>query len=456
MPKNTTEYRCSNCGFVSSKWLGKCPECSSWNSFVEQDKISSKTALEKKNLSVGNSSTGQVESLETAWNNAEKVGQKRLFGFSTTLLNDFWGGGIVAGSLTLLAGEPGLGKSTFALQLLRALNNDSINLLYITAEESVNELARRAKRLKIPGNILCLQANNFEQIERSLNNVKPDLVILDSIQTIYSNDISSNPGSITQVSTLTNQFLGISKSQNIAIVLIGHVNKEGQIAGPKTLEHMVDSVLLLESADSPLYRTLTFSKHRFGTTNNLLLLKMEGEGLSIVADPSLALIENLEVGTGICYGIAMEKNQPFVVEVQALVSSSGGKGSFGRRESIGLKNSKLNIILAIAEKYLDLDFKDRDVYIQLSGVPKNLVDDSLDLAILLAILSSMRDKGVTDMLAMKSKKVTKINPKSVFAGRLTFSGKLRAATSLDMRQNTAKKLGFEFNPAIEIGEIRGV
>jgi DNA repair protein RadA/Sms len=263
-----------------------------------------------------------------------------------------------------------------------------MKLLYITAEESLSELARRSQRLGIPNDIMVVQSNNFEHISEILIETKPNLVIIDSIQTIFSDQLSSSPGSVAQVSFLAAQFLAISKNYNISIILIGHVTKEGQIAGPKTLEHLVDSVVLLESSQNNNYRTLTFSKHRYGSTNQQLLLKMEVNGLQIVTDPSLALLENLETGVGVCYGIAMDKNLPLVVEIQALISNVNGNTGFGRREVLGLKLGKLNTILAIMEKYFDLELKNREVYVQISGLSKILTDDSLDLAILLALLSS--------------------------------------------------------------------
>lgn len=470
MSSSKTQYRCSECSYLSTKWMGKCPNCNAWNSMEEELKMNLKNALEQKNFSVsGQTLSTKINSFKEILDSKDTIKQSVVYPFSASPLNEFWSKGIASGSMTLLAGEPGLGKSTFSLQILRAIYNGSegkLKLLYITAEESSSELAKRAKRLDIPDGILCLQANNFNQIEKTLLNEKPNLVIIDSIQTVYNSEINSNPGSISQVSTLTNQFLAIAKSQNIAIILVGHVTKEGQIAGPKTLEHMVDSVLLLEASESSKYRTLSFSKHRFGTTDNLLLLKMEQEGLAIVTDPSLALLENLEMGIGICYGLAMDKNQPFVVEVQALISDSNNNS--GKREAIGIKNSKLNIILAIAEKYLDLDCRGRDVYIQISGLPKNVTDDSLDLPILLAIISSLQGVHVPNILdtwnqKSKNSSVSQANNiqlnetkkiiKQTFAGRLTFSGTLRNATNSELRQKTSKKLGFDYNPKIKIGNL---
>lgn len=350
-----------------------------------------------------------------------------------------------------MAGEPGLGKSTLSLQLLRALkaNNKNIKLLCITAEESTFELARRSERLKIPKEILVVQSNNFEQIQKLLERENPHVVIIDSIQTVSSSNIASSPGSVSQVSTLTNNFLAIAKARNISIILIGHVTKGGDIAGPKTLEHMVDSVLLMQSEENQHYRTLTFSKHRFGTTSAMLLMKMESSGLEIVTDPSLALLENLETGVGVCYGISLDKDLPLVVEVQALVGNENySEKSFGRREALGIKNNKLNTILAICEKYLGISLRNQDVFVQVTGLPKNAVDDSLDLPILLAILSSLNNKSLSQLM--------KTDDKLAFAGRLTLSGKIRKATHSESREKTAKKLKFEYNKKIEPGDLQEI
>jgi DNA repair protein RadA/Sms len=443
------EYVCRECGYVNSKWLGKCPDCKNWNTFEE--KIQEK----KKNgfpVSLTKSVNNHSKSIYKIIEESGQAGKQQIYNFSTEILNQFWGQGLVAGSLTLLAGEPGLGKSTLGLQLLRALvksKNGNLKFLYVTAEETSLELARRSQRLEIPDEILILQSSNFEKIVEVIKFDKPDILVIDSIQTIYSEEIGSAVGSVSQVSTLTNRFLSLSKTLNLSIILIGHVTKEGQIAGPKTLEHMVDSVLLLESTENSKYRTLSFSKNRFGSADEILLLKMEENGLQIISDPSLALLENIETGIGICYGLGMNKNLPFVTEIQALVSTSNSEQNyFGKREALGLSNSKLNTILAIAEKYLKIRLKSADVYVQLTGIAKNIQDDSLDLPIIIAILSSLNNQTIDQFLNIETKK------KAIFAGRLTLSGKLRKPTNLELRQTTAKKLGFEYNPGVAQGDLK--
>jgi DNA repair protein RadA/Sms len=455
--KLKTEYICSNCSYTQPKWIGKCPNCDSWNSFFEQTVNIGKPIDDKPRptlISEGGSAL-IPKNIDQVLDEIKSEKAPRVYEFSSQFLNKFWGGGLVAGGLTLLAGEPGLGKSTLSLQLLRALrgHNKNLVLLYITAEESSFELARRSERLKIPKDILVVQSNNFEQIETLLKSTKPDVVIIDSIQTVSSSGIAGSPGSISQVASLTNNFLAISKALNISIILVGHVTKEGQIAGPKTLEHMVDSVLMIQSEDNQHFRTLTFSKHRFGTTSNLLLMKMETTGLEIVTDPSLALLENLEIGVGVVYGLAMDKNLALVVEIQALVGNENySEKSFGRREALGVKTSKLNTILAIIEKYLGISLKNQDVYLQLTGLPKNTVDESLDLPIMLAILSSLKNKNISDLFGLKQDK----NQKLGFAGRLTLSGKIRQATHSQNRLETAQKLKFNYNAKIEAGNIQSV
>jgi DNA repair protein RadA/Sms len=469
MSKNQTiNFVCTECGYDSAKWYGKCPNCGAWDTIKEfkEKKLSNGGSIPHKTFSLPTEFQGPITIDEVLIALADRP-EKRYFEFSADLLNSFFGGqGLVAGSFVLLAGEPGLGKSTFALQLLRSLYNQDRKLMYVTAEESVFELARRSERLGIPKQILLLQNNSWESIAETLILSQPQVLILDSVQTMFSNEITSSPGSIAQVSLIATKILTLAKSLNIAVILVGHVTKDGSIAGPKTLEHLVDSVLMIERAQNSGYRTLMFSKHRYGNTDRQLLLKMEEKGLEIITNPSLALLENLEVGVGVCYGLAMEHSLPFVVEVQALVSKpSFGEdgGGYGRREAINLKQNKLNTILAVAEKYLGLSLRSRDVYIQLTGLAKNLQDDSLDLPILLAVLSSIRETEIESLLSLKdytkSKEITnknsKVIKKAVFAGRLTLSGVLRPPTNEKERKSSASQLKFDFNPNIEMGEIRG-
>ena len=455
-----TYFKCKSCGHEVIKWVGKCPSCQSWNSFEEKTQSLANPEAQHTNLNFSETSL-QIQTLQDLQDTVLTNYQRQVYTFEPKILNNFWGKGLVATSFTLLAGEPGLGKSTFALQLLRTLwkgfeqksktsqtQAKNLKLLYITAEESVIELAHRSNRLGLPKQIQVLQANNFEQIIEVMTANKPDIAIIDSVQTIYSSKLNSNPGSVAQVSTIASQLLAFCKQTGVAIILIGHVTKDGQIAGPKTLEHLVDSVLILESTNSKNYRTLSFSKNRFGSTEGVLLLKMKEEGLQIVSDPSLALLENIEAGFGVCYGIGMDKDMPLIVEIQALVSKVGEAPVFGKREAIGFNQAKLNTILAIMDKYLGLSLKNYDVYVQMSGLPKKIQDDSLDLPILLAIYSSLTSKSLSQIFTGLAKDL-----KTVFAGRLTLSGKLRKSTNQDFRCQKAQKLGFEYNPQIKPGQL---
>lgn len=472
-----TSFKCSNCNYTSPKWLGKCPECSAWNSFVEikDEQVSTKAGhrIDISDLSNPSPAVGvkKLESIATVLDKISVSVDKRSYSFGNKEMDFFWGSdGLVAGSLTLLAGEPGLGKSTFCLQLLRSLRkgNSDTSLLYITAEESTFELARRSQRLKIPTDVLVLQANNLESICEMIESNRPQIVVLDSVQTVYSGKLDSNPGSVAQVSTIASTLLSLSKSLNISIVLVGHVTKDGQIAGPKTLEHLVDSVLVLEKSKNPIYRTLSFSKHRFGSIDNLILLKMEENGLNIVKDSSLALLENIENGVGVVYSMAMEKNLPLIVEVQALVNGSGfkpkgegdeggeSKAFFGRREVQGMPSPKLNTILAIMEKYLNINLKSYDIYVQIFGLPKSFYDDSLDFAVMLAILSSLNSLQIEFLYPKLIGKQLKLENKNLFAGRLTLSGNLRKPTNLEHRLKTAQKLGFTLNEELVYQDLKKV
>lgn len=444
MPKKS--YKCNNCNHLSANWLGKCPDCDKWETFEEvvvEKEIQSSTNISKNSGSVNG------DSIKDLLKKSRTEKNKLIFPFAAPALNHFWGGGINSGSYTLMAGEPGIGKSTLSLQLLRALENGNkgINLLYITAEESSTELARRAERLGIPDNIRILQANNYDQIEKALKSQKPNVVIIDSVQTIYTSDSNSAPGSTAQVSTLSHRFLAIAKSLDIAIVIVGHVTKDGSIAGPKTLEHMVDSVIIIEQSDNKNFRTLSFSKHRFGSIDNMLLMVMEEDGLHVVKDPSLALLENLEEGVGIVYSAASHLDLCVVAEIQALVSNlSPGESFKSARQAIGFSNSKLQAILAIGEKYLGLDLSGRDVFVQISGLPRGKYDDSLDFAVLLSIICSFKSTTINELLKTGDKK-------SLICARLSLSGNIRKPTNYDERVKTAKKLGFVFNPSIEYTDL---
>ena len=281
-----------------------------------------------------------------------------------------------------------------------------------------------------------MQGQNFE------------ILVVDSIQTIFTANLETAPGSVSQVTTLASHLLALSKNKNMAVLIIGHVTKEGQIAGPKTLEHLVDSVLILENANVGSFRSLRFSKHRYGPTTPTLLMNMGQTGLEIITNPSLALLGNTENGIGIAYGLALDGDLPLVVEIQALVTPAkmaGAGNFFGRREALGMKTAKLNTIVAICEKYLNLDLTGRDIYLQLSGWPNSNPDENLDLAIMIAILSSTFNFDV--------KKWFKTTNLPIFSGRLTLSGNIRQPTLIEVRQKTADGLKMNLNPEIKFTKI---
>lgn len=449
LPKSV--FVCSSCGFKIGKWVGKCPSCENWNTFVEET-ISTNPATGKKQPSIQNNQLTPLGSLYTKIDNVE---EQKIYNFEAKLLNQFWGGGLVPASLTLLAGEPGLGKSTLALQLVRSLllnpNNQNLNICYLTAEESALEIAKRAKRLSIPENLSILQTNSFEEMEVKLADQNIDILVVDSIQTIFTANLETAPGSVSQVTTLASHLLALSKNKNMAVLIIGHVTKEGQIAGPKTLEHLVDSVLILENANVGSYRSLRFSKHRYGPTTPTLLMNMGATGLEIITNPSLALLGNTESGIGIAYGLGLDGDLPLVVEIQALVTPAKAAGSgnfFGRREALGMKTAKLNTIVAICEKYLNLDLTGRDIYLQIAGWPNTSPDESLDLPIMIAILSSAFNLDV--------KKWFKSDQLPIFSGRLTLSGNIRQPTMIEIRQKSATGLKMNLNPEILFSKISDI
>jgi DNA repair protein RadA/Sms len=299
--------------------------------------------------------------------------------------------------------------------------------------------------LGIPGALNLLQTQKYEQIEQELIHSKPQLVVIDSIQTIYSGSMESSPGSVAQVTNIVTQLLAICKTERIALLIIGHVTKEGSIAGPRTLEHLVDTVLMMEKTQQDLL-TVSFNKYRFGSTEHILFLKMAETGLAIIQDASLLLLENLEDGVGIIYSIVRIKNQNVVVEVQALVSKNYGGAGF-QRQGIGITAAKLNSIVAIIRKYLQYDLDGTDIYVNIVGMPKGNWDESLDLAVALAILSSYLNRPIQELIHTSSK------ARPVFSGRVTLSGTIRPATALATRQKTASKLKLNYNPTIVDGPI---
>lgn len=417
-----TVYICSECQYKSPKWMGKCPSCGAWNSFVE-DVIEE----ENKPVSPRRALTARPGAHKaTAYRSLEMPSYIRT-ATGLSELDRVLGGGLVLGSVVLLAGEPGIGKSTLLLQISDILGSHR-RVLYISGEESEGQLKLRAERLGVRGeNLFILTETLIEKILEQIDSVKPDVVIVDSIQTVYSETIASTPGATTQVRETALAFINKAKTDNISVILVGHVNKEGTIAGPKLLEHMVDAVLYFEGERQQTYRIIRAIKNRYGSTNEIGVFEMTDEGLAEVANPSEMLLAGRPKQTpGNCAVCTMEGTRPLIAEVQALVSSTVFPAP--RRTSNGIDYNRLCLILAVLEKRLGLRFSANDVYLNVIGGLR-LDEPASDLATALALISSLTDRSVPDDL--------------VAIGELGLSGECRAVSGLEYRVKEAARLGFK-------------
>lgn len=428
--KTKSVYFCSNCGYESAKWLGKCPGCGEWNTFVE----------EKVNVRAGkNSKKGLVKSSKPVKLSEIEIKEEMRIRMPSSELNRVLGGGLVAGSLTLIGGEPGIGKSTLLLQNILSIRNRKI--LYVSGEESTSQLKMRADRLgKISDDTYILCETDLDTIFTQIENVQPGLVVVDSIQTIHSADIESAPGSVSQVRECAAGLLRYAKESGVPVILVGHINKDGAIAGPKVLEHIVDTVLQFEGDRQYLYRILRSIKNRFGSTNEIGIYEMVQKGLKEVKNPSeMLLSENRdEEMSGIAIGVTMEGIRPFMVEVQALVSSA----AYGtpQRSVTGFDQRRLNMLLAVLEKRAKFKLSQKDVFLNIAGGLK-VADPALDMAVVAAIMSSNFD--------------IPIDRKIAFAGEVGLSGEIRTVTRIEQRVLEAQKLGFD-SIIIPRGNLKGV
>lgn len=428
--KTKSVYFCSNCGYESPKWLGKCPGCGEWNSFVEE-KVST-----KKGRAAGK---GLVKSSKPLKLSEIEIKEEMRIKMPSSELNRVLGGGLVAGSLTLIGGEPGIGKSTLLLQNILSIRNRRI--LYISGEESASQLKLRADRLgKVSDDTFILCETNLDSIFTQIENVDPGLVVVDSIQTICSNDIESAPGSVSQVRECAAALLRYAKESGVPVILVGHINKDGAIAGPKVLEHIVDTVLQFEGDRQYLYRILRSIKNRFGSTNEIGIYEMVQKGLKEVKNPSeMLLSENRdEEMSGIAIGVTMEGIRPFMVEVQSLVSSA----AYGtpQRSVTGFDQRRLNMLLAVLEKRAKFKLSQKDVFLNIAGGLK-VADPALDMAVVAAIMSSNFDIS--------------IDRKTAFAGEVGLSGEIRTVTRIEQRVSEAQKLGFD-TIIIPKGNLKGI
>lgn len=427
--KSKTVYVCSNCGYDSPKWLGKCPSCGEWNTFVEE-RIAASPKGKKMGL-VASSKPVRLSEIESLDEPRIPLPSKEL--------NRVLGGGLVAGSLTLIGGEPGIGKSTLLLQNILSVRGRTI--LYVSGEESATQLKLRADRLgKVADNTFILCETSLEGIFTQIENVKPQLLVVDSIQTIASSDIESAAGSVSQVRECAAALLRYAKQSGVPVILVGHINKDGAIAGPKVLEHIVDTVLQFEGDRQYLYRILRAIKNRFGSTNEIGIYEMVERGLREVTNPSeMLLSENRDEDmSGITIGVTTEGVRPFLVEIQALVSSA----AYGtpQRSVTGFDQRRLNMLLAVLEKRARFRLGQKDVFLNVAGGFK-IADPAMDLAVVAAIMSSNFDVSI---------------PRStIFIGEVGLSGEIRTITRVDQRVLEAQKLGFE-KVFVPKGNLKGV
>lgn len=425
MAKEKTAYVCSSCGQESPKWIGKCPACGQWNTFKEV-RIAPDTPSRRM------SAAGEVghslrKNRALRLNEIEGRDDPRI-DLHDAELNRVLGGGLVQGSIVLLGGEPGIGKSTLTMQTVLALSDKRI--LYISGEESTHQLKMRAERLAVnpsTSHLLILCENSLEQIFEHIREEQPELVIVDSIQTIATDEVESSAGSIAQVRECASQLLRFAKTSGVPVILIGHITKEGTLAGPKILEHIVDTVIQFEGDQQHLYRILRSMKNRFGSTSELGIYEMQQTGLRPVSNPSELLLTDLHDGlSGVAISTAIEGQRPFLLETQALVSSA----AYGtpQRQATGFEQRRLNMLLAVLEKRVGFKLMQKDVFLNIAGGLR-VTDTAMDLSVIAAVLSSNVD--------------TPIEPLWCMAGEVGLSGEVRPVARIEQRVAEAERLGFQ-------------
>ena len=410
-------FFCQNCGHEETKWLGQCPMCKEWNTFVEE------------NISVSKNSTVKLakEAEVVALKNIETDSEERIH-TQIQELDRVLGGGIVPGSLVLVGGDPGIGKSTLLLQVCQKLCESKRQVLYISGEESLKQIKLRANRMgEFKEDLYLLCETNLEVIRNIIETRKPDVVVIDSIQTMYSEEVSSAPGSVSQVRESTNVFMQLAKGLGISIFIVGHVTKEGTVAGPRVLEHMVDTVLYFEGDRHASYRILRGVKNRFGSTNEIGVFEMRQNGLVEVENPSEFMLNGKpEHASGSVVACSIEGTRPILIEIQALVCNS----NFGmpRRTAAGTDYNRVNLLMAVLEKRLGLHLSNYDAYVNIAGGVK-MNEPAIDLGIVMAIISSYKNHPIDE--------------KTIVFGEVGLSGEVRAVSMPEQRGAEAKKLGFE-------------
>ena len=423
--KNKTVFFCRNCGYESAKWMGQCPSCKEWNSFVEEPVKGKGSRASTGSFSAGGNL--QPKNQPLLLSEIKSGDGEERFDTHFKELNRVLGGGLVKGSLVLIGGDPGVGKSTLLLQSTRFFSMDGRSVLYVSGEESARQIKLRADRIGVfTKELLFLAETNLSVIEETLLRVRPEIVVIDSIQTMFHEEISSAPGSVSQVRETTGMLLRIAKQENIAILIVGHVTKEGMVAGPKVLEHMVDTVLYFEGDRNASYKILRAVKNRFGSTNEIGVFEMRSEGLMEVENPSEFMLDGRPKDAGgSIVSCSMEGSRPIMIEIQALVCRT----NFGypRRQANGMDYNRVNLLMAVLEKRIGLQMSDCDAYVNLAGGMK-LTEPAMDLGICLAIISSFRNRPVDPFL--------------VAFGEVGLSGEVRAVSMANERVKEALKLGF--------------
>lgn len=409
-------FFCQNCGHEENKWLGQCPMCKEWNTFVEEPVSFSKSASAK-----------QIKDAEVVALKHVETDQEERIKTKIEELDRVLGGGIVPGSLLLVGGDPGIGKSTLLLQVCQRLCEDKHQVLYISGEESLKQIKLRANRMgEFTEDLLLLCETNLEIVKNVIQKRKPEAVIIDSIQTMYSEEVASAPGSVSQVRESTNVFMQLAKGLGISIFIVGHVTKEGTVAGPRVLEHMVDTVLYFEGDRHASYRILRGVKNRFGSTNEIGVFEMRQNGLVEVENPSEFMLNGKpENASGSVVACSMEGTRPILIEIQALVCSS----NFGmpRRTAAGTDYNRVNLLMAVLEKRVGIHLSNYDAYVNIAGGIK-MNEPAVDLGIVMAIVSSYKNQPIDE--------------KTIVFGEVGLSGEVRAVNMPEQRVAEAKKLGF--------------
>ena len=418
MAKSKIVYFCNDCGNEFSKWQGRCPQCGAWNSLVEE-KINDQKGTNKLTISTTKNVPKKLEEITVDDSHRINTGLEEL--------NRVLGGGLVLGSMVLLGGDPGIGKSTLLLQICNNLSEEG-EVLYVTGEESAEQIKLRANRIGVNAKSLSILAeNDLENIEQSIKDLNPKIIIVDSVQTIYRNELGSTPGSVSQVREVTSTFTYIAKRTGASIFLIGHVTKDGALAGPRVLEHLVDTVLYFEGDRYDSYRILRAVKNRFGSTNEIGVFEMQGEGFSEVANPSgLFISENINKEAGCGISCILEGTRPVLIEMQALATVSSFNNP--RRMTTGIDTNRMTLLIAILEKKVGLDLSRFDVYCNIVGGLK-VIDRSADLTTSLIIASSLKNKPIQKEL--------------VSIGEVSLTGEIRSVSNIEKRISECQKLGFK-------------